>query len=243
MAFERAFKNLLSVSISAAKYLAGLPAYSDYRMKDGSIITTDDPTVLLETHLRRIYDLVPLKNKIVLDIGAHHGTFSIHAAKKGAEKVLAFEPDPENARVLRQNIKANSLEERVFPKEFAVAAARGVRNFYRFRHSTLNTVNRNSYRNQRFKPKGVARVRCITLSDIFELNGMQGCDFLKMDVEGAEFEIIGGASLQILKKIGATVIEFHREPGPLIEKLVRAGFDVKIRSHNKNLGMMYASRM
>jgi len=76
---------------------------------------------------RRDYPITPelVHGKIVVDIGANIGAFSVLAALLGAHKVLAFEPDPENYAVLCRNIKLNGVERVVYPVRAAVVAHSG----------------------------------------------------------------------------------------------------------------------
>ena len=66
-------------------------------------------------------------------------------------------------------------------------------------------------------------------------------DVLKMDCEGAEFEILENLSTDDLKKIKVIGLEYHRCPQPIIQKLECAGFDVKIVNvFNSNQGLLLA---
>jgi len=76
---------------------------------------------------RRDYPITPemVEGKIVVDIGANIGAFSVLAALLGARKVLAFEPDPENYAVLCRNLKLNGVERVVYPVRAAVVGHSG----------------------------------------------------------------------------------------------------------------------
>ncbi|MGI0010860.1 MAG: FkbM family methyltransferase, partial [Nitrosopumilaceae archaeon] len=55
------------------------------------------------------YKTLPVKNKVVVDIGANIGDSSIYFSTKGASKVLAFEPAPKNYEMLKENITINKI--------------------------------------------------------------------------------------------------------------------------------------
>lgn len=57
----------------------------------------------------REYEVTPKEGDIVVDAGAHIGTFSIPCAKAGA-KVIAYEPSKENYEMLLKNAELNGVE-------------------------------------------------------------------------------------------------------------------------------------
>lgn len=72
------------------------------------------------------------------------------------------------------------------------------------------------------------------------MNTLSSVDFLKMDCEGAEYEIIKKTPKNILSKIKFIALEYHlkeqyaclpNSPLELIKKLEEAGFSVKIFNH------------
>lgn len=77
--------------------------------------------------LLRSIDKCPVKGKgTVVDIGANNGVISIGMLYCGEfEKAIAIEPEPQNFNLLLQNIKNNSLNERVIPLQYAVSDKAG----------------------------------------------------------------------------------------------------------------------
>ena len=73
---------------------------------------TDDLRIVKSNFVTKHYtkDFVPItKDSIVVDVGAHIGSFSLMAARD-ARKVLAFEPEPINYQMLKKNMELNNLE-------------------------------------------------------------------------------------------------------------------------------------
>jgi len=67
----------------------------------------------------------------------------------------------------------------------------------------------------------VLEIQCVTLDDVFKKNKIDKCDLLKMDCEGAEFEIIYNASSECLDKIEEIRMEYHCfEEGQTVQKLI-----------------------
>ena len=87
------------------------------------------------------------------------------------------------------------------------------------------------------------KVDVITLEDIFVMNRIQKCDFLKMDCEGAEYGIIFNTSPKYLRRIRKISLEHHPVDGytkeDLINVLEGSGFIVL----KSNLKSIYAKRL
>jgi hypothetical protein len=86
-----------------------------------------------------------------------------------------------------------------------------------------------------------------SLSDLFAVCGIESCDFLKVDIEGSEFEIFLTASRATLQRIEKIAMEYHEkgcgEGWQLVEVFKAAGFQVKQTPElNSDRGMIYATR-
>lgn len=68
--------------------------------------------------------------------------------------------------------------------------------------------------------KNYIEIECITLKDIFNENHIEKCDILKMDCEGAEFEILYNASEDIFKKVKEIRLEYHNKENNHIDSLI-----------------------
>ena len=129
----------------------------------------------------------------VLDIGAHHGLYSLAASKFVHPRghVHSFEPSPRERRLLERNLRFN-LRGNVSVHAKALGATRG--------HASLFLVEgiedgSNSLRS----PIGCRNTRTvdvdvISLDEFIQENGISAVDFIKMDVEGAELSVLQGAS-------------------------------------------------
>ena len=63
-------------------------------------------------HLTNALNLIPCSKSILLDVGANIGTIGIFGISKGYfDKCIAFEPDPNNFKLLKQNVLLNDLDE------------------------------------------------------------------------------------------------------------------------------------
>ena len=64
-------------------------------------------------------------NDLFLDVGANIGSYAILAASVRRARAIAFEPDPDTARVLRRNIAINRLSALADVREAALGGVQG----------------------------------------------------------------------------------------------------------------------
>ena len=76
-------------------------------------------------------------------------------------------------------------------------------------------------------------VRCLTYADLLSEMGLSRIDLLKLDIEGAEYEVLGGIGHRTLARIGQIVVEFHhhcvqglaaKDTRKIVARLKRLGF-------------------
>jgi hypothetical protein len=74
-------------------------------------------------------------------------------------------------------------------------------------------------------------VRCCTLQEIFDRFGLERVNYLKIDCEGAEYDILSETPGSILARVDRVSMEYHEQPGHRVEELGEclraAGFDVR----------------
>jgi len=180
---------------------------------------------------------------IVVDIGSHVGVFSIFASlnnKKG--KILAFEPISRNFDIINYNIKINKIKN-ITPIKKAVAATDGKKKmFLGFVDST------SSFKKSKYVKNDFINVQTITLKSIFNQYHIKQIDFLKMDCEGEEYEILFKCPDSIFKKIKKISLECHNidskwNLNSLKKFLERKGFEVEVRQPIQKLtNMVYAKQ-
>jgi FkbM family methyltransferase len=121
-------------------------------------------------------------------------------------RVLAYEPYPESAACLKANLQESVLSNvTVYPH--AVAATPGSRDMI----ITPSNWAVNALAGPGACPGRLA-VDCVSLEGLMESNGVSHCDLLKLDCEGAEYEILKSAPASTLRRIRRLAAEYHEDP-------------------------------
>ena len=169
---------------------------------------------------------------VCVDAGAHYGYFTLLLAKLcGPEgHVYSFEAQPDNARVLRENVRANELLPRVTVERAAVAARAGVIELHAASSGgSAEWSLDESFAHRADGPEAsrrAERVRAVRLDEY--LDTARRVDVVKMDIEGAEAEVVPAIS-GFLEQHGTTLLlEFHREAGwPAIPALLSCDYELE----------------
>ena len=165
------------------------------------------------------------------DIGAHKGFFTIIASTIVGEdgKIVAFEPDPRNYIFLKRNVEINNLKN-VFIVRKALFSYVGKINFFLSNFFSNWTESRvlNSTEMSFKKENNLIEVECTTLDEFISENKNFYPDLIKIDVEGAEIEILEGASetLKNIKPIWFIEVHAYQEIDSVISLFKK--FDYKI---------------
>jgi len=140
----------------------------------------------------------------VLDIGAHHGLYTLLASKLvgPAGTVVAFEPSPRERKALLQHLKLNRCRN-VTVEALALGSEE--------QEAVLHVVDGHQTGCNSLRPPIVetgtspVRVQLVRLGDWLRKRKIDRVDFIKMDVEGGELEVLKGAE-QLLERRPRPVI-------------------------------------
>jgi FkbM family methyltransferase len=210
-----------------------------------------DVWIIKETCLDRQYEQNGARIEdgwIVIDIGAGLGDFAILVAWENPQsRVYAYEPTPDSYNLLQENISINNVSN-ISIFMMAVGSKRGETKLF-IKGDPVQYTTTQDFRANDLKCFSI-EVQMITLNDIFEMNGIERCDFLKIDCEGCEFDILFGASHAILEKISRICLEYHDgftsyNHEDLARYLRNNGFQVKLTQNpaHSHLGFLYACRL
>jgi len=128
----------------------------------------------------------------VLDVGAHHGLYTLLASKRVglSGRVFSFEPSPRERRTLRLHLALN-LCRNVSVQGAALGSMET--------EATLHVVQGSQTGCNSLRPPTVlsetvaVRVEVARLDDWLEEHKIDRVDFIKLDVEGGELEALKGA--------------------------------------------------
>jgi FkbM family methyltransferase len=187
---------------------------------------------------------LPKQGDIVVDIGAHMGRYTIIGSKRvGAQgKVVAIEAHPSNFEMLNRNIKLNQLTN-VIPLNYAVYSKEtkiklylpDEESGYTMHHSIMSNYVFTKYKDK--TEDKFVEVSANTLDYFLQLEGITDVNWIKIDVEGAEFEVLKGAHnvLSNSKNI-SLLIEVHGKDTyePIIESLRSYNFKIDFEKTYEN---------
>lgn len=245
------FRDADTLDIVGMFGLGGILDYNDidYNGYIKSIVHTLDITGKRDMHyvLNEIFDLkvynndfvCVAENDIVFDIGFNYGFFTLNALQYKPKKVIGFEPNPKLVKLFNQLDIGN-----VELHQAAVSNSIGKTIFYENHFSAKSSIHND--------------VNADTTSNSYEVNicsfnemvdQYDVIDYLKVDCEGAEYEIFESIPKEFLtNRIRKIALEFHHNINDikvvkLIDKIKQCGFETKIDyKDGDNTGMLYARK-
>jgi len=166
-----------------------------------------------------------------LDLGANLGYFAVLASRLVGPlgTVVAVEPQGRLQQLLLENVQANDCWN-VRLVRALVGAQSGTSRLHLA--SSLNTGASSMFRSVRYwQPTEV--VTCLTLEALLDRVGLRAVDLVKIDIEGAEFDVLMAAE-RVLRSgvLRAIAVDVHTSilarrglsPRALHEHLVRCGY-------------------
>jgi FkbM family methyltransferase len=146
---------------------------------------------------------------VVIDVGANIGQYTLMAAQLAGPSghVFAFEPDPLNAAALQRSIERNGFADRVELLRIAVAGRSG---------EAVLELQSDRTRSRLCPNKSVGSlrpaatlVRTLALDDFADDRELDRLDFLKIDVEGADIDVLRGAERVIWRLQPTLMVEYE----------------------------------
>lgn len=173
------------------------------------------------------------ESDVVIDVGGNIGTFALHAAQRARRgTVFTFEPNSENYDLLLQNIKLNNATN-IVPARAALSGTPGRLKLFTNRggggfHSVLQgrAVDQTDFET----------VDTLALRDVFDDHAIERCGFLKLDCEGAEYDILENLPDEYFARIDKLIMEYHvnglaeedhADADRLAARLERLGFEIE----------------
>ena len=148
------------------------------------------------------------KGMVCFDVGANIGYYTLLESKMVGDegKVIAIEPSPINFKQLQKNIQ-NEKAKNVELYQIAGGDQNGTIKFLLDPHSNLSRIISNE---EKVREKGeIVDVPMKKLDSFLEASTIKTLDFIRMDVEGYEFNILEGMRNSIKKFRPAIQMEVH----------------------------------
>jgi FkbM family methyltransferase len=211
---------------------SGLPFEIALRSGTFTFRETGDIATFWQIFCREIYR-VDDSDRLIVDAGANIGAFSLYALRGSARaSVIAIEPAPDSCNRLRDMLRAHGMESRCTLHEAALGAVPG---------QTTIQLDVGS----QFRRSGTAGnpVQMVTLESVVPPDAI--VDLLKIDIEGAEYEVFKSASVEFLRRVRRIVMEYHpvSSPEEAIGPLVSSGFTVVRRQDDgEGYGVVWLTR-
>jgi FkbM family methyltransferase len=160
-------------------------------------------------HVRKVLDALLATGGTLIDVGANIGLTSIPTAKRHGVTCHAFEPEPENHRLLKLNVSENEVSQLVHVYPFALGTEDGTLTLER------SETNLGDHRLRIGAPAGGAyqeqnrttvAVQVRRLDGVLDVSRLTGPVVMKIDVQGAEAKVFSGAS-EVLDRCDFVVAE------------------------------------
>ena len=183
----------------------------------------------------------PEEGHVIIDIGAHIGTFALLSSSKvGSGKVYAIEASEDSFNLLRINVALNKCAN-ISVFHLAISNKEGTCTLFHdignWGHSTVKKLSKSS------EP-----VKSQTLSTFLERNQINKCHFMKLNCEGGEFPILLSTPNSVLQRIGTILTLYHCDlwknntEADLISHLESSGFNCVIRNRSEKHGWIIATK-
>ncbi|KAA3616672.1 MAG: FkbM family methyltransferase [Calditrichaeota bacterium] len=152
---------------------------------------------------------------VFFDIGANLGIYSLLFSEFSKTKVFAFEPTPSTFQKLNANLAYNKRDNVVAINK-AISRDNGICCFSNKPYSSVNKIIKNDQHIDSIE------VEKLTISSFCSKNDIKP-DFVKIDVEGFELDVLLGFN-SILEKVQVFVIEISENRNEIIKLLNISGF-------------------
>ena len=179
--------------------------YNNAFILESSIFWLGFDNINWERNTRKVWITLSKKSKIIFDIGANTGIFSMIAKVYNNDcEIHSFEPQPNIYHIFKKNIQINNFN--ISCNNIALSNQIGQAPFYNYGDNTFidkNTTAGSLNQKWRQKNQNTITVKVNTLKQYIEKNNLTKIDLMKIDVETYEYEVLLGMEnyLKIFKPI------------------------------------------
>jgi FkbM family methyltransferase len=220
--------NSLLVVFTSPNY--GHKFYSRITRNVNNFLIHDVYTSMVDHEEDIVEQFSPKTGDIVIDVGAAFGFYAIMASKRVGQqgKVIAIEPQPDSFGMLNRNIKLNKLAN-IVTLNYAVSSGKTKVKLY----SSYSTIAERAGQGL----QSYVEVSADTLDNLLRQVGIDEVNWIKVDVEGAELDVLKGA-VGILSRSRdiALLVEVHGPDlvKPILELCESYKFGVEFKKTYQN---------
>lgn len=159
-----------------------------------------------------------INNKIklgmnIIDCGSNIGFYPLFERKLVGSngKIYSFEPDQRNFNLLNKNIGLFDKSKNTFIYKQGLAEKKSIKNFIITNESNLNTISTgNDYKFlSKYKINDISEITCTSIDEFILDNEIKKIDFIRMDIEGYEVEVLKGMKKTLNTMKPSILIETH----------------------------------
>ena len=197
-----------------------------------------------------------IKFNLLLDIGAHQGeSIEFFSRNFMIKKIISFEASPINFELLRNRIRTNNLKysnTEIVIENIALGAENKTTEFKQFNESSSSTIKKINEESKYYKKKfrlinffnkekvyQSFKIKIFKLKDYIKQKNIQKIDFIKIDTEGYEYEILIGLEDKI-QFVNTIMFEHH------YDNMIKKNYtfsDINDLLVKNNFKKIYKSRM
>jgi FkbM family methyltransferase len=220
--------NSLLVVFTSPKY--GHKFYSRITRKVNNFLVPDVYASMVAHEEDIVEQFSPKIGDIVIDVGAAFGFYTIMASKRVGQlgKVIAIEPQPNILEMLNRNIKLNELTN-IITLNYAVYSERSKVRLY----SNYSIIQERAGQSL----QSFIEVSADTLDNLLRQVGIDEANWIKVDVEGAELEVLKGAAGILSRSSDISILVEVHSPDllrPILELCESYKFGVEFEKTYQN---------
>ena len=187
-------------------------------------------------HQKKIFKFLKKKGfnniEILIDVGAHKGeSIQLFLNNMNVIKVISFEASPVNFKFLKEKESyfINKYKNtKIIIENIALGREKKKESFKQFKESSSSTIKSINLKSPYYKKKlkylnfmkneklfEIFEIQINRLSDYLENNSIKNIDFLKIDTEGYEYDVLLGLNKKILN---TKIIMFEHHYDNMINK-------------------------
>lgn len=162
-----------------------------------------DIRVFKQIFFDEVYNFFPdqFEAKTIIDAGANVGYSSIWFKQMFSKsRILAIEPEEENSKILSENISGipgiTALENALWFEQTSLKISNPASDSWGFRLNTADSSSGN-------------RIETVTIPDLISKYSIEQIDLLKIDIEGAEYELFRYGAESWLPFVKMIMVEVH----------------------------------